>query len=263
MPHTLTKNSLVDSFRRLGIQPGNRLIVHSSLRNLGSVEGGAETVLEALLECIGKQGLMMAPTFTYNNDIYDPEVTPGKTGVLAEVLRKHPSAVRSLHPTHSVVAIGEEAAKYCDGHHKVSGLGIDSPMDRVAQSGGGILLLGVGHTSNSTIHVGESYARVPYLDIPFNPYWPSRITIASTIQQEVKLIEHPGCSRAFGAIEASLRQHGAIQDGIIGKGLVQWMSGQNVISVTIDLLRQYVGALLCSDADCYRCSRGRQRLHSN
>ncbi|SDO38007.1 aminoglycoside 3-N-acetyltransferase [Paenibacillus sp. yr247] len=263
MPLALTKQSLVDSFRRLGIHTGTRLVIHSSLRSLGPVEGGAETVLDALLECIGKSGLLMAPTFTYNNDIFDPGATPGRTGMLNEVLRIRRGAVRSHHPTHSVTAIGEDAAKFCEGHHEVPGLGIDSPMDKVAKAGGGILLLGVGHTSNSTVHVGESYAGVPYLDIPFNPRWPSRIPIAGDIQQEVNLTEYPGCSRAFGVIEASLRQRGVIRDGLIGKGLAQWVSGQDVISATMDLLERNAGALLCSDLDCYRCSRGHKRLSAS
>lgn len=263
MTEPLTKRSLADSFRRLGIRPGARLVVHSSLRSIGTVEGGAETVLDALLECIGKDGLLMAPAFTYNNIIYDPEATPGRTGVLAEVLRTRRGAVRSLHPTHSVAAIGEGAAQYCERHHEVPGLGIDSPMDKVAKAGGGVLLLGVGHTSNSTVHVGESYARVPYLDIPFNPGWPSRISIAGALQREVNITEHPGCSRAFGVIEASLRRRGAIRDGLIGKGLAQWMTGRDVISAAVNLLRRNAGALLCSDPDCYRCSLGHQRLAAN
>ncbi|KQX48831.1 MULTISPECIES: AAC(3) family N-acetyltransferase [unclassified Paenibacillus] len=260
MPLALTKQSLVESFRRLGIQNGTHLVIHSSLRSLGSIDGGAETVLDALLECIGKNGLLMGPTFTYNNDIFDPEATPGRTGMLNEVLRMRRDAVRSHHPTHSVAAIGKDAAKFCDGHHEVPGLGIDSPMDRMAKAGGGILLLGVGHTSNSTVHVGESYAHVPYLDIPFNPGWPSLIPIVGAIQREVNITEYPGCSRAFGVIEASLRMRGVIRDGLIGKGLVQWMAGQDVISAVTDLLERNAAELLCSDPDCYRCSQGRKRL---
>jgi aminoglycoside 3-N-acetyltransferase len=256
----ITKQSLIETFRSLGIESGTRLVVHSALRNLGPVEGGADTVLDALLECIGRSGLLVVPTFTYNNDVFDPEATPSRTGILTEILRKRHGAVRSLHPTHSVAAIGEGAVTICEGHHKVPALGINSPMDRLAKMGGGVLLLGVGHTSNSTVHVGEAYARVPYLDIPLNPHLPSRIPVVGFVRLEVDLYDPPGCSRAFGVIEASLRQRGAIRDGMVGKGLVQWMLGQDVISSTKDLLHQDAAALLCNDPGCYRCSRGRQRL---
>jgi aminoglycoside 3-N-acetyltransferase len=260
LPQALTKQSLLESFRGLGIKPGTRLVVHSALRNLGPVEGGADTVLDALLECIGQSGLLVVPTFTYDNDVFDPASSPSRTGIFTEILRKRHGAVRSLHPTHSVAAIGEGANAVCEGHHRLPGLGIDSPLDRVAKACGGILLLGVGHTSNSTVHVGEAYARVPYLDIPFNPHSPSRIPVAGPVRLEVDLYDQPGCSRAFGVIEAFLRQRGAIRDGLIGKAPVQWMHGQDVISITVDLLRQDAAALLCSDPRCYRCSRARERL---
>ncbi|MFC5650582.1 AAC(3) family N-acetyltransferase [Paenibacillus solisilvae] len=252
--------SLVESFRSIGIKPGTRLIVHSALRHLGPIEGGADTLLDALLACIGQSGIVMVPTFTYNNVVYDPEATPSGTGIFTEIVRKRPGAVRSLHPTHSVAAIGEGAAQLCEGHHPLPGFGIDSPLDRLAKAGGGILLLGVGHTGNSTVHVGESHARVPYLDIPFNPEWPSRIAITGPVPMEVDLYDHPGCSRAFGVVEASLRQRKAIRDGKIGTGLAQWMSGESVISAAVDLLRQDAAALLCNDPECYRCSRARARL---
>lgn len=260
MIQPLTKQSLTDSLQRLGIKSGTRLIVHSSLRSLGPVQGGADTVLDALLECIGQDGLLVMPTFTYNNDVFDPLHTPSRTGLLTETLRKRDGVVRSLHPTHSVAAVGKGAAAVCAGHQHLPGLGIDSPLDRVAKLGGGILLLGVGHTSNSTIHVGEAYARVPYLDIPFNPLAPKRVRVAGPVSQEIELRESPGCSRAFGVIEAHLRKRGAIRDGLIGKALVQWMSAQEVISTTVDLLRQNPAALLCSDPDCYRCTQARLRI---
>jgi aminoglycoside 3-N-acetyltransferase len=260
LPQLLTKPFLVDSFRSLGIKPGTRLVVHSALRSLGPIENGADTVLDALIECIGQSGLLIVPTFTYNNDVFDPETTPSRTGILTEILRKRPGAVRSLHPTHSVAAIGEGAAEVCEGHHLLPGLGIDSPLDRVAKAGGGILLLGVGHVSNSTVHVGEAYARVHYLDIPFNPDSPTRIPVMGSVRLDVELYNPPGCSLAFGIIEASLRQRGSIRDGLIGKGPVQWMPGQQVIDSAMALLHRDAAALLCSNPGCYRCSHGRARL---
>ncbi|CAH1221440.1 hypothetical protein PAECIP111891_05182 [Paenibacillus allorhizoplanae] len=256
----LTKESLVASFRSLGITDGTRLVVHSALRNLGPVEGGAETVLDALLSCIGSEGLLVMPTFTYQNDGFHPAISPSKTGILSEMLRKRPEAVRSLHPTHSITAVGEGAVALCNEHYLKPGLGIESPLDLLAKMGGGILLLGVGHTSNSTVHVGEAYAKMPYLDIPFRPSDSRHIPIIGSVHMEVELIDPPGCSRAFGVIEALLRKRGVIQDGLIGKALVQWLPGEEVISATTELLRLDEAALLCNDPICYRCSKSRERL---
>jgi aminoglycoside 3-N-acetyltransferase len=256
----LTKESLIKSFRSLGIHKGTRLVVHSALRNLGPIQDGADTVLDALLSCIGSEGLLVMPTFTYQNEGFNPAISPSKTGILSEMLRKRPGAVRSLHPTHSITVVGDGAVALCEEHYLKPGLGIGSPLDLVAKMGGGILLLGVGHTSNSTVHVGEAYAKMPYLDIPFRPSDPSRIPILGSVQMEVELLDPPGCSRAFGVIEALLRKRSAIQDGLIGKALIQWIVGEEVISATTELLRFDDTALLCSDPTCYRCSKSRERL---
>jgi aminoglycoside 3-N-acetyltransferase len=260
LPQPFTTTVLAESFRSLGILSGARLIVHSALRQLGPVDGGADAVLDALLTCIGPTGLLAVPTFTYFNEVFDPAETPGRTGILTETARLRSNAVRSLHPTHSVAAIGQGAEALVAGHERLPGLGIDSPLDRLAKDGGGILLLGVGHTSNSTVHVGEAHAGVCYADIPFHPDRPKCVTVRGATPMEIELRDPPGCSRAFGAVEAELRRMGAIRDGMIGKALVQWMPGQSVIDAAVRLLRHNEGALLCSDPGCYRCSSARRRI---
>lgn len=260
MQQPLTKQTFTQFFQGLGIEKGSRLVVHSALRSLGAIEGGADTVLDALLDCIGEEGLLVMPTFTYFNETFDPTTEPSKTGALSEVMRKRPNAVRSLHPSHSVTAIGNGAFELCEGHHMLPGLGVDSPLDRVAKAGGGILLLGVGHTSNSTVHVGEAYAKVPYLDIPFRPDSRNRVPLIGDFEMEVEIKDPPGCSRAFGTIEAALRTGRAISDGILHKSLIQWMPGQVVIDAAVNILRSDPAALLCTDPSCYRCSHSRRRL---
>lgn len=255
----LTKESLIKGLQNIGVQRNDLLVVHSSLHGLGPVEGGADTVLDALLTCIAPDGLLVMPTFTYRNEVFNPATSPSRTGILTELLRKRSTSVRSLHPTHSVVALGKGADGICERHHTLPGLGINTPLDRIAKAGGHILLLGVGQQSNSTIHVGEVYAGVPYLNIPFEPTSPPRAFVEGGLGM-VELRDPPGCSRAFGAIEAHLRQRGAIRDGKIGNALAQWMSGQEVITVTTNLLRQDHAALLCTDPDCYRCNRARDSL---
>ncbi|NUT55394.1 MAG: hypothetical protein HOQ03_05350, partial [Thermoleophilia bacterium] len=118
-----------------------------------------------------------------------------------------------------------------------------------AAAGGLVLLLGVGQTSNTTVHVGEFHADAPYLDIPFDPAWPTH-----------GADRFPGCSRAFGVLERPLRGRGAILDGKIGGALVQVMPGGAVIEETVALLDVDPTALLCTDPACHRCSTARRRL---
>jgi aminoglycoside 3-N-acetyltransferase len=220
-------------------------VVHSSLRAVGR---DADDLIDELLAAVGPDGLVVMPTFTYDNATFDPD-TPCRTGALSEVFRRRPDALRSAHPTYSLAAIGSGAAGLLAGHEHTGATAVDSPLDRLASVGGLVLLVGVGQTSNTTVHVGEFHAEAPYLDIPFDPAWPAH-----------GYDRFPGCSRAFGALEQPLRRRGAIRDGKVGRALAQLVSGHAVIEETVALLRVDPAALLCTDGTCYRCSRARARL---
>lgn len=229
----------------IGLRAGDRVVVHSSLRATGL---DAEELIDALLEAVGPQGLVLMPAFTYDNEMLAPDL-PARTGALSEAFRRRSEAVRSAHPTYSVAAIGSEAEELLDGHERAGATGIGSPLDRLAAAGGLVLLLGVGHTANTTVHVGEFHADAFYLDIPFDPAWPAH-----------GADRFPGCSRAFGALERPLRERGAIRDGKVGGALAQLVTGLAVIEATVELLAADPAALLCTDPDCHRCSRARARL---
>jgi aminoglycoside 3-N-acetyltransferase len=229
----------------IGLRAGDRVVVHSSLR---AVAMGADELIDELLAAVGPEGLVVMPTFTYDNETFTPE-TPGRTGALTEVFRRRPGAVRSDHPTYSVAAIGSNAAELLVGHARAGATGVESPLGRLAAAGGLVLLLGVGHTANTTAHVGEFQAEAPYLDIPFDPEWPRH-----------GAERFPGCSRAFGSLERPLREGGAIRDGKVGRALAQLVPGAAVIEATVALLRADPTALLCTDPACYRCSGARARL---
>jgi aminoglycoside 3-N-acetyltransferase len=229
----------------IGLRPGDRVVVHASLR---AVALDADELIDGLLGAVGPSGLVVMPAFTYDNETFAPDLA-GRTGMLAEVFRRRPGSVRSLHPTYSLAAIGEGAAELVDGHERVGATAVGSPLDRLAAGGGHVLLLGVGHTANTTAHVGEFHAEAPYLDIRFDPDWPTH-----------GFDRYPGCSRAFGVLERPLRERGAIRDGKVGGALAQLVGGQAVIDATVELLRADPVALLCTDPECYRCSRARTRL---
>lgn len=228
-----------------GLGPGDRVVVHASLRATGL---RAEALIEELLAAVAPDGLVAMPTFTYDNETFDAE-TPSRTSALAEVFRRRPDAVRSDHPTHSVAAVGPGAAELLAGHRSVGAVGLDSPLDRLASSGGLVLLAGVGHIADTTVHVGEVHAGAPYLDIPFDPHWPAHGQTSFA-----------GCSRAFGSVERPLRARGAIRDVKVGAANAQLVAGAAVIEATVALLAENPAALLCTDPGCYRCSQARARL---
>ena len=112
--------SLVEDFRALGIRPGMSLLVHSSLRRLGPVAGGADTVIDALLSVLGPEGTLMMSAVSgnvnENQPVFDVRLTPATVGTLPNVFRKREGVIRSLHPIHSVAALGPKAEFFTGGH---------------------------------------------------------------------------------------------------------------------------------------------------
>ena len=94
------KKDIVSGLKKLGLKAGDVVLLHSSLSSLGHVDGGAETVIEAFLAVLGAKGTLVVPTF-------------GKVGVVTEVLREDPRAVKSFHPVACVAAIGAKAEEIC------------------------------------------------------------------------------------------------------------------------------------------------------
>lgn len=256
-----TRESLASDLRRIGIEPGDKVVVHSSLKSIGKVEGGAETVVAALLDAVGPDGLIAAPTFTYHVTRFNPAAEPSVTGAITEAVRHWPDAVRSWHPTHSWAMIGPDAAAIAEGHHLIGGVSFESPLDRIAQAGGKVLLLGVGHAANTTIHVGETHARVPYLSVPFFSDSPTKASVVIGEREiPVDLIDPSGCSRAFGMVEYILRRDQKIRDGKIGNAISQLMFGMDVIEAAKEILVGEPDALLCDDPFCHRCTQARVKI---
>lgn len=256
-----SRRDLADRLRRLGVGEGDSIVVHSSLRALGPVDGGAATVVDAILDVIGEGGTLLAPTYTYFSTRFDPLTEPSLTGRLTETIRNRGDAHRSWHPTHSAASIGADAARIVEGHHLKAACGFNSPMDQMVARNDWVLLIGVGHSANSTIHVGEIHAAVPYLDVPFFADSPTEATVVTPSGDVTVPIIHPsGCSKAFGAVERPMRQRGAIRDGILGDALIQLMRGQVLVETVVEMLTEKPDELLCADPDCHRCTESRKTI---
>lgn len=161
-----TKASLLDDIRKTGIDPLGTLLIHSSMKAIGLVEGGGETVLDAICGYMA-DGLLLFPTHSWSENnlkdgIYDPMTEPSCVGILSNLFLKREGVLRSLHPTHSVAALGQKAATYirrddavytpCPRHGGFGGL-----YDEGAQ----ILFLGASLKSNTYIHSLEEALNIP------------------------------------------------------------------------------------------------------
>lgn len=177
-----TVSSLVADLSRLGIGSGDVVIVHSSLRSIGWVAGGAQAVVEALLTAVGPTGTIVMPTQSgqlsdpaqwedppvpaaWHDTIraempaFDPHLTPTRSmGAIIDCFRSHSASIRSAHPTVSFAANGHDAQTIIDDHPLAPGLGDGSPLTRLYDLNASVLLIGVGHGNNTSLHLAEHRA---------------------------------------------------------------------------------------------------------
>jgi len=265
--HPVSREELIAGLRQLGLQSGDRVIAHASLSSFGMLEGGARTVIEAILMVIGPRGTLMMPYFispSYEG-IFDRHNPPPTTcGTVPRLLRTWPGAVLSLHPSHPVVAVGPDAEGLTEGHHRVSPVGKDSPIDRMAKMGGKVLLLGVNQRVNTTIHTGEAYAGVPYWGHPRPDRPRGRWAIMPDGRRAwVPLLEIPGDSYGFPNIEPFLVKRGLIAFSTIGRARCRLMPGQALIDAVVQFLRRDPAGLLCDRPECTFCPRARRLLSAS
>jgi aminoglycoside 3-N-acetyltransferase len=174
-----TVESLARDLVALGVGPGMTLLVHSSLSSLGWVCGGPVAVVDALARALGQEGTLVMPAFSpdYSEPSYwtnppvpeawwgtirasmppfDPAATPTRwIGRIPECFRKLPGVLRSAHPYASFAARGPQAARIAGEHPLDFGLGPRSPLGVLYRDGAHVLLLGVGHARNTSLHLAE------------------------------------------------------------------------------------------------------------
>ena len=157
---------LTRDLRALGVRPGMNLMVHAALSKIGVVEGGAETVLDALREAVGPRGTLLFPSFNHGRArVFNPLTTPTANGAIPEAVWRRPDAVRSFHPTHALAAIGPRARVWLDGHLEAGAFGADSPIARMMRDDGFVLCLGVDLRVASVYHVAEVSVPCRCLDL--------------------------------------------------------------------------------------------------
>jgi aminoglycoside 3-N-acetyltransferase len=179
----ITPDDLDRELRALGLDSGAALVVHVALGQMGWVAGGAASVIQALMAVLTPEGTLVMPTFSEQlsdpaewrdppaptgqiaairaeMQPFDPARTPTRNmGAVPEAFRMLPGVHRSHHPMQSLAAWGRHAEELTADHGLDWPLGPDSPLGRLCESGGQVLLIGVGHDRNSTLHLAETRAR--------------------------------------------------------------------------------------------------------
>ena len=248
-------SDIFNGLRDLGIAPGDLLLTHSSYKSLRPVASGPETIARALIDVVGPDGGSFVPTFNYGELPWQTDQTLALTGIIPETFRKLPGVLRSNHPTHSVAGTGSAAASVLANHDAADPFGENSPVFRLWQANAWILLIGVDHTANSTIHVAEEL-----LDLPYIGRTRTTRVFSSDGQSDVTL-RRPPCSNGFNVVDFPLRQRNQIREAKLGAARLMLMRSRDLVAVSLDLLRDNPAALLCVNG-CDFCDESRRLLSS-
>jgi aminoglycoside 3-N-acetyltransferase len=240
---SLTRGQIAAHLRALGVGSGDVVLVHSSLRSMGHVEGGAEAVVDALLETVGAQGTLVVPTFTFSlaratNPVFDPEHHASEMGAITEAVRRRPGARRTHHLTHSFAALGAHAGEIA-GVQGAAAFACDGPLWQLVEFDARILLLGVSYVRCTFFHLIEYLVQVPYR------YWHD---------VEARVREPDGTERLLptrhfvlrpGSPDNDLNQLGALLEeralvtiGAVGNAVARVLRARDVLKIGIAAYRR-------------------------
>jgi len=255
----LSRDDIVNDLRALGVGPGMTIMVHSSLSALGRVEGGAETLIEALIEAVGPEGTVAMPAMP-GGGVFDIDESPSTVGTVTEVFRTYPGVQRSFHPTHSACAIGPKADYLLeDTLDQPTAVGTESPWGRLSRlSEGYVLLLGVDQDRNTLLHHAEEIVRVPYLNTIERDYLDDEGNV------HTKTLElFPGPHRDFIGLEPRLREGNAMRIGTVGNAVARLMHAATTVEIVVAALREDPAAVLCDNPNCDDCVMQRARIKAH
>jgi len=232
----------------MGIAPGAAIMVHSSLSAFGYVDGGADAVIDGLLDALGPSGTLVMPTFTWGRFHAEPRVVfdvlrePCETGRIPETFRQRPNVMRNMHVCHSVAAVGPNATEVMGD--SVSSFGPGSAFDALLRLDGWIVLLGVTFQSCTALHAVEEFVGVPYrahrdfkgsvVILPDGRRVPS---------QSIEFLRQHGSGNDFAKMGEIFEKAGVLHKAEIGAAECLAIRIQDLFRITQPLLEQDVGFL--------------------
>jgi len=264
----LTYRDFIKAFQELGLISESQVLVHTSLSALGGIAGGAETIAGALLATVS---VVITPTFTTktmiippfgpeDNAIHYDSSNQGETigepfridlpadralGELAEVIRRYPRAYRSNHPLLSFAGVNAKDLLSTQSLEDPW-----APIRRLADSDGDVLLIGVDHRANVSLHyAGLLAGRKQFLRWAI---WDGKV---------VEVPNWPGCSKGFHSIAPKLE--GVVREAPLGSTSLQAIPLRDLVNIAKGWIREDPEALLCQDPDCEYCRIVRASQNAN
>lgn len=247
-----TKQDLFTDLRNMGLQHTDALMVHSSMKSIGPVEGGADTVVDAFMEYF-REGLFMTPTHTWAQmseeySLFDPVREPACVGIIPNVFRKRAGVVRSLHPTHSIAAYGPSAEDYVRGEENIiTPAQPKGCWGKLMDVDAKILLVGCTHARNTFIHAVEEMLDVPER-LTASPV-PFQIKMPDGTIKEVSVYRHfnrfqPHISEEFDKLAQAYYDLGAAKKVKFGDATCILCEAKKIYEVTKKVLSHEINCLI-------------------
>ncbi|HYR12507.1 MAG TPA: AAC(3)-IV family aminoglycoside N-acetyltransferase [Longimicrobium sp.] len=228
----LSRDEVAGQLRALGVREGGVLLVHTSFRAVRPVEGGPRGLIEALRAALGPRGTLVMPSWTGDDDTpFDPATTHAAAdlGVVADTFWRIPGVARSDHPF-AFAAAGPRAAEITADPLPLPPHIPASPVGRVHDLDGQVLLLGVNHDADTTLHLAELLAGVPYRQ-------PKSITVLRDGRPvRIDYGENDHCAERFTLADGWLRERGLQSEGKVGHADARLIRARDVVTVALEYL---------------------------
>ncbi len=251
----LSKEDYLRAFAELRLPKGAVVMVHSSLSQFGYVEGGPETVIEALLEAIGPDGTLAMPTLSCSwlgRRPFDPAKTPTRVGAIPETFRRRPGVLRSPHPTHSVAALGPRASEIVSEHVPEEPVfGPRSPYAKLYDLDGWILML-CRLEANTTLHMAEERAGLLLLDFVAP-------VLEGRRRREV-VVRHLPWHVNFQPHYEVMSERGMLRSARLGESEVHLMRVRDAVDVALENIRRDPAMVAAPGCECPFCEAIRRKL---
>lgn len=263
----ITQASLVRDLRQLGIEDGDQVALGISLRAVGPLEGGADTLIDALLEAVGPGGTLMLPAFTSSyplreldadkpGHVFDPANSPPGTGAVPRVLLKRPGTLRSRHPTCSMAVVGAQARALVAGHDEKAPA--YQPYSTLADGHGKVLSVGIGDKLVGHRHQAQYLAGLLDMLPPTRGvyYRTASDGCARFVRRDLG-----GCVTRLPDLVTEMRERGMVCDGRVGQASSLVVAAADSLTYMTRQLTEHPGAYLCRRRLCTWCRGIEARSH--
>ncbi len=237
--------------------PGGVLVVHTAFSKVRPVESGPQGLIRALRDALGPAGTLVMPSMSDDDDRpFDVKDAPcAGMGIVAETFRQMPGVLRSDSP-HAFAATGPLAAEIARDHPVEVPHGLDSPVGRVFERDGQVLLLGVGHDANTTIHLAENLAGVRYR----TPKCATVLRDGRPVRVDYGETDH--CCQRFALLDEWLEAVGRQRRGRVGHAEARLARSRDIVDAAVGRLRQDETVFLHPTGACAECTQARLSLPS-